>query len=470
MAELELSLSEQVVQRYRVQKVLEELNATRVQQVEKEEWERILRMVEDEVVTDIDEEPGPWELSPDLQEEAEFLFSGKDRSPYLKIDFGDEGKGVDVLGSMKTIDSAVVQKAFDDALNEQQKKAPKTFLENLLGFDPLKSSSSSSSSSSSLDWGIGPGKLAEPIDRSYEARRELIELEIEEDYQFLVQRSAQLADKAWHQGQARFPREGHMVPWEVVEREVLALQNELLRLRDPPASRAAREEKEAFDKMRNALRLPEESAWAPLKTDSAGEGAVSTSGKDEGSESKGMARLLSSVMSDVIGRGDGAGRNDSMVISIGVGGLDVQRGPLSSIMQSQLDLELAEFRENVDAIRTSTEELIKDFNRWQPLDKRLPYSSVSEFRAYVLENTRNASAHGAGAHEEGGRIGSLGSEGVGFAEGGVRIGVGGLGMRSSEVAAGVDRELVLVGPWGSLESLLTTREVGAELRVRSWGG
>ena len=57
-----------------------------------------------------------------------------------------------------------------------------------------------------------------------------------------------------------------------------------------------------------------------------------------------------------------------------------------------------------------------------------------------------------------------------FAEGGVRIGVGGLGMRSSEVAAGVDRELVLVGPWGSLESLLTTREVGAELRVRSWGG
>jgi len=40
--------------------------------------------------------------------------------------------------------------------------------------------------------------------------------------------------------------------------------------------------------------------------------------------------------------------------------MDIKKGAMSSILQSELDWELASFRENVDAIRMSTEELIKD--------------------------------------------------------------------------------------------------------------
>ena len=48
------------------------------------------------------------------------------------------------------------------------------------------------------------------------------------------------------------------------------------------------------------------------------------------------------------------------MLSVGSDGVGVKRGPINTMLQSQLDWELASFRENVDAIRTSTEELIKD--------------------------------------------------------------------------------------------------------------
>jgi hypothetical protein len=182
---------------------------------------------------------------------------------------------------------------------------------------------------------------------------------------------------------------------------VLELQNSILRERDP-ASRAAARAKRAQDDVRQALRLPETSAWTSASPTSKDAGAsrgakrLDASSRDissriaadaaEGSsaEGKGVSRLLSSVMSEVAGKQGTRTQNSSMMVTIGADGVDVQRGPAKTILQSQLDWELSSFREQVDAIRMSTEELIKDVNRWRPADHRLPYSSVHEFRAYVL--------------------------------------------------------------------------------------
>lgn len=182
---------------------------------------------------------------------------------------------------------------------------------------------------------------------------------------------------------------------------MLELQNSILRERDP-APRAAARAKRAQDDVRQALRLPETSAWVSAsptsKDDGASRGAkgLDASSRDvssriarnaaEGSsaEGKGVSRLLSSVMSEVAGKQGTRTQNSSMMVTIGADGMDVQRGPAKTILQSQLDWEVSSFREQVDAIRMSTEELIKDVNRWRPADQRLPYSSVHEFRAYVL--------------------------------------------------------------------------------------
>ena len=182
---------------------------------------------------------------------------------------------------------------------------------------------------------------------------------------------------------------------------MLELQNSILRERDP-APRAAARAKRAQDDVRQALRLPETSAWISASPTSRDAGAsrgakrLDSSSRDvssriaadaaEGSsaEGKGVSRLLSSVMSEVAGKQGTRTQNSSMMVTIGADGMDVQRGPAKTILQSQLDWELSSFREQVDAIRMSTEELIKDVNRWRPAEQRLPYSSVHEFRAYVL--------------------------------------------------------------------------------------
>ena len=57
-----------------------------------------------------------------------------------------------------------------------------------------------------------------------------------------------------------------------------------------------------------------------------------------------------------------------------------------------------------------------------------------------------------------GRIGSIGEIGVGFSEGGVRVGVGGVVGQQADGMGGVEREIVMVGPWGSLDSLRGSRE------------
>ena len=188
---------------------------------------------------------------------------------------------------------------------------------------------------------------------------------------------------------------------------MLELQNSILRERDP-APRAAARAKRAQDDVRQALRLPETSAWISASPTSRDAGAsrgakrLDSSSRDvssriaadaaEGSsaEGKGVSRLLSSVMSEVAGKQGARSKNSSMMVTIGtdgihgMDGMHVQRGPAKTILQSQLDWELSSFREQVDAIRMSTEELIKDVNRWRPAEQRLPYSSVHEFRAYVL--------------------------------------------------------------------------------------
>lgn len=181
---------------------------------------------------------------------------------------------------------------------------------------------------------------------------------------------------------------------------MLELQNSILRERDPAP--AAARAKRAQDDVRQVLRLPETSAWISASPTSKDAGAsrgakrLDASSRDvssriaadaaEGSsaEGKGVSRLLSSVMSEVAGKQGMRTQNSSMMVTIGADGMDVQRGPAKTILQSQLDWELSSFREQVDAIRMSTEELIKDVNRWRPADQRLPYSSVHEFRAYVL--------------------------------------------------------------------------------------
>lgn len=49
-----------------------------------------------------------------------------------------------------------------------------------------------------------------------------------------------------------------------------------------------------------------------------------------------------------------------LFLTVGPDGVGMKRGPLNTILQGQLDSELNSFRENVEAIRISTEELIKD--------------------------------------------------------------------------------------------------------------
>ena len=48
-----------------------ELQAKRDEEVEKEQWARILSKVNEDVDSDLDEEPGPWELTPDMLEEVD---------------------------------------------------------------------------------------------------------------------------------------------------------------------------------------------------------------------------------------------------------------------------------------------------------------------------------------------------------------------------------------------------------------
>ena len=57
----------------------------------------------------------------------------------------------------------------------------------------------------------------------------------------------------------------------------------------------------------------------------------------------------------------------TVLSSLGLGSLgrlNSLLSPRTSILQSQLDWELASFRDNVEAIRMSTEELIKDVRPW----------------------------------------------------------------------------------------------------------
>ena len=148
---------------------------------------------------------------------------------------------------------------------------------------------------------------------------------------------------------------------------MLQLQNAILRERDPApprgaAARAKPGKKDANkDDVRQALRLPETSAWvsasATSKAEAASRDATSRIATDtaEGSsaervsesESKGLSRLLASVMSEVVGEEGALPQNSSMVVTIGVDGVDVQRGPMKTILQSQLDWEVSSFREQV---------------------------------------------------------------------------------------------------------------------------
>ena len=70
-AALQLAAAQQVELRLKVQKTLEHLQAKRAEAVEKEEWDRVLQMVSDTLTEELETEPSPWELSPDLLEEAE---------------------------------------------------------------------------------------------------------------------------------------------------------------------------------------------------------------------------------------------------------------------------------------------------------------------------------------------------------------------------------------------------------------
>jgi hypothetical protein len=149
-----------------------------------------------------------------------------------------------------------------------------------------------------------------------------------------------------------------------------------------------------------------------------------------------------------------------------------------------------------------------------PSRQRLPYTTVEEFRAYVLARTAdvaqaggdaggaevggvggvaggvNASGRAAAAFDDrkvapppplpastsdaasssgSGRVNGLGMEGLGFRDGAVRVGVGGLGGGRSALEAGVERETVMVGPWGALESLMMSREDAMALMMRRRG-
>ena len=124
----------------------------------------------------------------------------------------------------------------------------------------------------------------------------------------------------------------------------------------------------------------------------------------------------------------------------------------------------ADFREQVDAIRMSTEELIKDVNRWRQVDKKLPYGSVSEFRAYVLESVgqrdvgEEADAYPGKDVSENSRDIPTGGDGISER-----------GMRVEAAANGGRAEGVMVGPWGALESLLMTREQALTIMMAERG-
>ena len=116
----------------------------------------------------------------------------------------------------------------------------------------------------------------------------------------------------------------------------------------------------------------------------------------------------------------------------------------------------------------STEQLIKDVNRWRQVDKKLPYGSVSEFRAYVLESVGHPDV---GEEADAGYVSSNGkdvsensrdipTEGDGISE---------RGMRVEAAANGGRAEGVMVGPWGALESLLMTREQALTIMMAERG-
>jgi hypothetical protein len=221
-AALELAVAEQVERRYMVKKSIQQLQAKRDEEVEKEQWARILSRVNADVGSDLEEEPGPWELTPDLLEEVDDVFGDEVASPYLRLALGanETGGGVDVLGRLDEIDDGIVQSAFDTAIREQDEKRPKGLLEQLglgLGLDFGRWSAGSDE----ILWG-GRQKPAEKAiaSKTFEESKDEIEAQIEEDYAFLVLRSARLADSAYSQGRARFPVKGHKVPWELIVREV----------------------------------------------------------------------------------------------------------------------------------------------------------------------------------------------------------------------------------------------------------
>jgi len=121
-AALALAITEQVELRYRLQKSVKQLQTKRDEELEKDQWERILRAVEQDVDTEL-KEPGAWELTPDLLDAADYVF-GKSKSPYLRIALGENetAGGVDVLGRMSSLDDGAVQQAFDAAITQQMDK------------------------------------------------------------------------------------------------------------------------------------------------------------------------------------------------------------------------------------------------------------------------------------------------------------------------------------------------------------
>jgi len=249
-AALELAVAEQVEGKLLVQKAVELLKAQREEEVEKEEWDRILRKVENSVDDDSMEEPGPWELAGDLLKEADDVFGEALESPYLRIALGDnETGGVNVVGKMNELDIGSVQNAFDAVIQQQKDKQPKGLL-SFLGLD-------SSSSGGGMPWRESTNLLPTNL-KSFEMRRAAIDRQIAEDYAFLVVRSEQLADLEYSQGRSRFARKGHKVPWELVQSEVRLLQSAILREGDPSGTSSSG--RRAAD-VRQALRLPETSAW-----------------------------------------------------------------------------------------------------------------------------------------------------------------------------------------------------------------
>ena len=339
-AALELATAEQVEMRYQLEADVRRLQAEREEELEKQEWERILRMVEKDVEEETDEELGPWELTPDLLEEVDDVLGDvpKTAADYLRIALGDNATGMDIVGDMNVLDEDLVQNAFDAAIEQQKGKEPRSML-SFLGLDSSSLTKSVYSGDGARlsgmpfnptrDSGLSSGGDGWSDDTSDEARKQRIEKQIEEDYNFLVARSTMLAHAAYKQGRSPFPNKGHKVPWELVERKVLHLQNSILRVRDPPSDGSVCGSVE--DDVRAALRLPETSMWVGSKANPR-EGTMEGKGGDKATDTQGSSRLLSSVMSDVVGAGDAKRSNktkESVVVSIGAQGVDVQRAPMS---------------------------------------------------------------------------------------------------------------------------------------------